>query len=38
LLFDASGYRSTFAASAIVLLFGAFLTYRTSRTQVQHGA
>lgn len=30
-LFDANGYRSTFVASAVVLLFGAFLTYRASR-------
>lgn len=30
-LFDADGYRSTFAASAVMLLFGAFLTYRASR-------
>jgi predicted MFS family arabinose efflux permease len=30
-LFDASGYRSTFLASAALLLLGAFLAFRTSR-------
>ena len=30
-LFDASGYRSTFTASAALLLIGAFLTFQTSR-------
>ncbi|MGY4827602.1 MFS transporter [Sphaerotilaceae bacterium SBD11-9] len=34
-LFDASGYQSTFVASPVVLSIGAFLTYQTSRTQVQ---
>jgi len=33
LLFDASGYQSTFVASAIVLLVAAFLTFQTSRVQ-----
>lgn len=32
-LFDHSGYQSTFVASAAVLLFGAFLTLLTSRVQ-----
>jgi predicted MFS family arabinose efflux permease len=32
LLFDGLGYRSTFVASAVALLFGAFLTLRASRT------
>lgn len=34
-LFDASGYRSAFVASAIVLLIGAFLTFQTSRAQAR---
>ncbi|KQZ57150.1 MULTISPECIES: MFS transporter [unclassified Lysobacter] len=33
MLFDSSGYRSTFAASAAVLLVGAFVTLLTSRSQ-----
>lgn len=33
MLFDSSGYRSTFVASAAVLLAGAFLTLLTSRSQ-----
>jgi predicted MFS family arabinose efflux permease len=33
LLFDASGYQSTFVMSAIVLLLAAFLTFRTSHSQ-----
>lgn len=33
LLFDGLGYQSTFVASAAVLVFGAFLTLRASRTQ-----
>ncbi|MDQ2151774.1 MFS transporter [Alcaligenaceae bacterium C4P045] len=32
-LFDASGYQSTFIASAMVLSIGAFLTYKASRAQ-----
>lgn len=32
-LFDSSGYQSTFVASAAMLLFGAFLALRTSRSQ-----
>ena len=32
-LFDASGYQSTFIASAMVLSIGAFLTYQASRAQ-----
>nr|WP_295374719.1 MFS transporter [Pseudoxanthomonas sp.] len=32
-LFDHSGYRSTFVASAMVLLLGAFVTLLTSRAQ-----
>ena len=32
-LFDTSGYRSTFIASAAVLLVGALLTLQTSRVQ-----
>ena len=35
LLFDARGYQSTFAASAVVLLIGSFLTFQTSRAQGQ---
>lgn len=37
-LFDASGYQSTFIASAVVLLIGAFLTFQTSRAQASQGA
>jgi predicted MFS family arabinose efflux permease len=37
-LFDSSGYQSTFVASAAVLLFGAFLTLRTSRSQTSQAA
>ena len=33
LLFDASGYQSTFFASAAVLLIAAFLTFLASRAQ-----
>ena len=33
LLFDASGYQSTFIASALLLLLAAFLTFQTSRVQ-----
>jgi len=33
LLFDSTGYRSTFVASAAVLLFAAFLAFLTSRSQ-----
>jgi predicted MFS family arabinose efflux permease len=35
LLFDSTGYRSTFMASAVVLLLAAFLTFLTSRSQVR---
>ncbi|MFT3760987.1 MFS transporter [Thauera sp.] len=38
LLFDASGYQSTFIASAIVLLIGAFLSFKTSRAQARQPA
>lgn len=38
LLFDSSGYQSTFIASALVLLIAAFLTFQTSRAQAQQGA
>lgn len=38
LLFDGGGYRSTFIVSAAVLLFGAFLTVLTSRSQASHAA
>ncbi|HEL4257161.1 TPA: MFS transporter [Stenotrophomonas maltophilia] len=38
LLFDAAGYRSTFVASAAVLLFAAFLAFLTSRSQVRQAA
>jgi predicted MFS family arabinose efflux permease len=38
LLFDSSGYRSTFVASAVVLLFGAFLAVLTSRSQAPRAA
>jgi predicted MFS family arabinose efflux permease len=36
-LFDASGYQSTFIASAAMLLIGAFLTFQTSRAQASQG-
>lgn len=36
-LFDASGYQSTFIASAVMLLIGAFLTLQTSRAQASQG-
>ena len=35
LLFDSTGYRSTFAASSAVLLLGAFLAFLTSRSQAR---
>ena len=35
LLFDSTGYRSTFMASAAVLLVAAFLAFLTSRSQVR---
>ena len=38
LLFDSSGYRSTFMLSAGVLLFAAALTSLTSRSQVRQAA
>lgn len=38
LLFDSTGYRSTFAASAAVLLAAAFLAFLTSRSQVRQAA
>lgn len=38
LLFDSTGYRSTFTASAAVLLLAAFLTFLTSRSQAQQAA
>ncbi|MFB8831194.1 MFS transporter [Azotobacter sp. CWF10] len=38
LLFDSTGYRSTFMASAAVLLFAAFLTFLTSRSQIRQAA
>ncbi|ERJ39276.1 MULTISPECIES: MFS transporter [Burkholderiaceae] len=38
LLFDTSGYRSTFVASAVVLLLAAFLTFLTSRSLTSHTA
>ena len=38
LLFDASGYQSTFVTSAIVLLLAAFLTFLTSRSQAPRAA
>lgn len=38
LLFDSAGYRSTFVASAAVLLFAAFLTFLTSRSQARQAA
>ncbi|HVF16113.1 MAG TPA: MFS transporter [Steroidobacteraceae bacterium] len=37
-LFDSSGYQSTFVTSAAVLLFGAFLTLLTSRSQMSRSA
>lgn len=38
LLFDNSGYQSTFVASAAVLLLAAFLTFLTSRSQTPRAA
>jgi predicted MFS family arabinose efflux permease len=38
LLFDATGYRSTFVASAAVLLLAAFLALMTSRSQTRQAA
>jgi predicted MFS family arabinose efflux permease len=38
LLFDASGYRSTFVASAILLLVAAFLAFATSRANQAQAA
>jgi len=38
LLFDSTGYRSTFMASAAVLLFAAFLAFLTSRSRVPQAA
>lgn len=38
MLFDGSGYRSTFVASAVVLLLGAFLTLLTSRASAGRAA
>ena len=38
LLFDSTGYRSTFVASAAVLLFAAFLAFLTSRSQRRQAA
>lgn len=35
LLFDSAGYRSTFMASAAVLLFAAFLTFLASRSKIR---
>lgn len=38
LLFDSTGYRSTFMASAAVLLVAAFLAFLTSRSQIRQPA
>ena len=38
LLFDTSGYQSTFIASAVVLLIAGFLTFLTSRMQAPGAA
>ena len=38
LLFDSSGYQSTFVASAAVLLLAAFLTFLTSHSQTSRAA
>lgn len=38
LLFDSAGYRSTFVASAVVLLAAAFLAFLTARSQVRRAA
>jgi predicted MFS family arabinose efflux permease len=38
LLFDSSGYRSTFMASAAVLLLAAFLAFLTSFSQERQAA
>ncbi|UVM20139.1 hypothetical protein [Pseudomonas wadenswilerensis] len=36
LLFDNSGYQSTFSASAVILLFGSPLTVLAMRAQSSH--
>lgn len=36
--FDASGHQGTFIASGVVLLIGAFLTFRASHAQARQGA
>ncbi len=38
LLFDHSGYQSTFVFSAVVLLLGAFVTLLTSRSPTPQSA
>lgn len=38
LLFDSSGYQSTFEASVALLLIAAFLTYLTSRAEAAQAA
>lgn len=38
MLFDSNGYQSTFIASAVVLLIGAYLTFQTSRAQTRQYA
>lgn len=38
LLFDSSGYRTTFFTCAVLLLLAALLAFLTSRAQVQHAA
>jgi predicted MFS family arabinose efflux permease len=38
LLFDGSGFRSTFAASAVMLLVAAMLVWLTGRTQAKQSA
>jgi predicted MFS family arabinose efflux permease len=38
LMFDSTGYRNTFVASAAVLLLAAFLAFLTSRSQTRQGA
>jgi predicted MFS family arabinose efflux permease len=37
-LFDSSGYQGAFVISAVVLLFGAFLTSLTSRSRTPRAA
>jgi predicted MFS family arabinose efflux permease len=37
-LFDHSGYRATFVASAVLLLIATILTFLTSRSEAAHSS